>query len=97
MEINLPSTGCNIFYGDYVDNYNGNTRIRYYINEGKLIKNNTTTYNYNNTPSGAHCLTSEDVLEYRPQDTVYFPVISLAMCSFVFVILYKIIIKRLLP
>lgn len=97
MEIDLPSTGCNVFYGTYLDNYTGNTRTRYYVHEGVLIKNNTSTTSYNQTPSGAYCLTSADTLKYRPQDTVYFPVIALAMCSFVFVILYKIIIKRLLP
>lgn len=97
MEIELPSSGCNIYYGTYLDNYLNNTRTRYYINEGKLIKNNVTTSSYNTTPSGAYCLTSADKLLYRPQDTIYFPIISLAICSFVFVILYKIIVKRLLP
>lgn len=97
MEVELPSTGCNIFYGTYVDNYYNNTRTRYYIHEGKLIKNNTSTSSYNTTPSGAYCLTSADKLLYRPQDSVYFPFFALAMCLVVFVILYKLFIKRLLP
>lgn len=97
MEIELPSTGCNIFYGSYIDNYNNYTRTRYYIHEGRLILNNSQTYNYNATPSGAHCLTSSDVLLYRPQDTIYFPALSLAMCVFAFWLIYKIIFRRLLP
>lgn len=97
MEIDLPANGCNVFYGTYIDNYYNNTRTRYYLHEGSLIKNTETSYSYSGIPSGAHCLTSDDTLSYRPQDTVYFQFLSLAMCVFVFVILYKIIIKRLLP
>lgn len=95
MEIVLPSTGCNVFYGTYIDNYYNNVRRRYYIHEGKLVLNNMTSYA--STPSGAYCLTSSDKLLYRPQDSIYFPALSLAMCVLAFVILYKFIIKRLLP
>lgn len=51
----LPG-GCNVFYGEYIDNYNGTTRKRYYFDSyGQLILSQTTTRV--NTPSGVSCLT----------------------------------------
>lgn len=51
----LPG-GCNVFYGTYIDNYNGNTRRRYYFDSyGQLILSQTTSRV--NTPSGVSCLT----------------------------------------
>lgn len=51
----LPG-GCNVFYGGYIDNYNGSTRRRYYFDSyGRLILSQTTTRV--NTPSGVSCLT----------------------------------------
>lgn len=97
MKIDVPANGCNVFYGTYIDNYYNNIRTRYYIHEGSLIKNNETSYSYSGVPTGAHCLTSNDSLVYRPQDTVYFQFLSMAMCVFAFFLLSKLIIKRLLP
>lgn len=51
----LPG-GCNVFYGEYIDNYNGTTRKRYYFDSyGRLILSQTTSRA--NTPSGVSCLT----------------------------------------
>lgn len=51
----LPG-GCNVFYGTYIDNYNGNTRRRYYFDSyGQLILTHTTSRV--DKPSGVSCLT----------------------------------------
>lgn len=51
----LPA-GCNVFYGAYIDNYNGTTRRRYYFDSyGRLILTHTTTRV--DKPSGVSCLT----------------------------------------
>ena len=98
MEIELPSTGCNVFYGSYLDNYtnNGYTRTRYYFNEGKLVKSNTSQSNYNSIPSGATCITTGDLV-YKPELGVYVPFLAMTLFVFVLILVYKIIIKRLLP
>lgn len=98
MEIELPTTGCSIFYGSYIDHYtsNGYTRTRYYINEGKLVKNNTSSSNYNSIPSGATCLQQGDLV-YRPELEVYIPFLASSLFIFALILVYKIFIKRLLP
>ena len=98
MEIELPSQGCNIFYGTYIDNYsnNGYTRTRYYLNEGKLVKNNTSQSNYNSIPTGATCIVTGDLI-YKPELEVYVPFLAMTLFVFVLILVYKIIIKRLLP
>lgn len=94
MEIALPSSGCNIYYGTYIDNYLNNTRIRYYINEGQLIESTRSTYS--SIPSGYHCLTQGDLV-YKPELQIYFGVFSLAIFCLALSLIYKVIIKRLLP
>lgn len=50
----LPE-GCNVFYGTYIDNYNGSTRRRYYLDSyGQLILTQTTSRA--DKPSGVSCL-----------------------------------------
>lgn len=52
---NLPR-GCNVFYGNYIDNYDGNRRTRYYLDSyGQLIPSTITTSN--SRPTGAQCMT----------------------------------------
>lgn len=51
----LPA-GCNVFYGNYIDNYNGTTRNRYYLDSyGQLILSQKSTNV--NRPTGIQCLT----------------------------------------
>lgn len=51
----LPN-GCNVFYGTYVDNYNGNTRTRYYFDSyGQLIESQRVANV--NRPTGVVCMT----------------------------------------
>lgn len=94
MEIELPQNGCNIFYGSYIDNYNNNVRTRYYINNGELVENNRQSYNYNPTPSGAVCI---DSLSYGSDTSIYFEFISAIIVVFAVYLIYKVILRRLLP
>lgn len=51
----LPS-GCNVFYGTYIDNYNGTRRTRYYFDSyGQLIPSTITTDS--SRPKGSQCMT----------------------------------------
>lgn len=94
MEIELPTQGCNVFYGTYIDNFNGYTRTRYYINDGELVASNSQSYNYNPTPSGAICI---DSLTYRSDVPIYFEALSILIVALAFWLIYRVIIKRLLP
>lgn len=95
MEIELPTTGCNVFNGTYIDNYYNNTRTRYYFNDGQLIE--SSRQNYNIIPNGVTCLNSTQHIFYKPELEIYFGVLSLAICLLAFSLIYKIMIKRLLP
>lgn len=94
MEITLPQQGCNVYYGTYIDNYYNNTRTRYYINDGMLVASNSQSYNYNAIPTGAVCI---DSLTHHSEYGVYFQFISLAVFALAFYLIYRVIIKRLLP
>lgn len=94
MEIQLPSNGCTIFYGSYVDHYLNNTRRRYYINNDKLVLNNTSSYN--SIPSGSNCISTGDLV-YKPEMAIEFPFLAFGLIAFAIFMVYKVIIKRLLP
>lgn len=94
MEIQLPTGGCNIFYGNYIDHYLNNTRRRYYINNNKLILNSTSTYS--SMPSGYNCISQGDI-HYNPELAIEFPFLAFGLVVFALLMVYKVIIKRLLP
>lgn len=94
MEIQIPTNGCSIFYGSYIDHYYNGVRRRYYINNEKLVLSNTSSYN--TMPSGYTCLSQGDIT-YKPENQVWFPALSLALIVFALSLVYKIIIKRLFP
>lgn len=89
MEIELPSDGCNIYYGTYIDNYHSNVRTRYYINENHLIK--STTSSYNNMPNGYVCM-EQGSLIYKPEIEVYFNVISIIFAIIIFIFAVRLIL-----
>lgn len=62
MRVQLPTTGCNVYYGNYIDNYASGVRSRYYLNDGNLVLSTQT--NYNSQPMGANCITE---LSYKPE------------------------------
>ena len=98
MDVELPSTGCNIlvsatsFY-----NYSSDTRTRdtYYIYEGVAHKQSSQYNQYGYTYTG-DCLSTGDLV-YNPSLKVQFPVISFCLVCFVLILVYRVIIKRLLP
>lgn len=94
MDVELPSTGCNISSSSgYIDNYSGNIRTRYLVNENKLVKVYSTSYS--NRPSDYICLSTGDLV-YKPELAIYFQFISAIMILIATVILLKITIGRLL-
>lgn len=92
MEIELPKSGCNVFYGNYIDNYDNTIRTRYYIHNGELIPNEIDENA--SMPTGLICA---DTLSYRPELSIYFEGISILILLFVAFLIYRVIIKRLLP
>lgn len=98
MDVVLPSTGCNIinsatsFY-----NYSDDSRTResWVIYEGVAHLQSSTYSQYGYTYSG-DCLSTGD-LQYKPEVSVYFPVIAFLICCSILLLIYNIFIKRLLP
>lgn len=98
MDVELPDTGCNIissataFY-----NYSPDSRTRdtYVIYEGKAFLQSSSYSQYGYTYTGT-CLHTGDLV-FKPESTVYFPVLSFAIICFILIFIYNVIIKRLLP
>lgn len=98
MDVVLPASGCNIINNSTTFyNYSNNNRQRdtYIIYDGKAFLQSTSTsttgYNYTGT-----CLHTGDLV-YKPELSVYFPVISFCIVCFALLVIYHIFIKRLLP
>lgn len=98
MNVELPSTGCNILTGaDTFYNYSpdGHTRQTFAIYQAQAKKvsesYNQVGYNYSGT-----CLNTGDLV-YKPELQIYFPILSFALFSFVIFLVYRVIFKRLLP
>lgn len=97
MEIGLPTTGCNVYYGTYFDNYNGNVRRRYYFDDnGSYIQNNIQ-YNYNGQNYDISPYTCIQSVPFRNDLPILWEFMALAVCTLVACLIYKVIIKRLLP
>ena len=81
MNVELPSTGCNILQSDnLIYNYSNNNRTRreYAIYEGKLYLRNETTSNYDLSHNGT-CLSTGDLV-YKPElKGVWFPIVAFVM------------------
>lgn len=74
MNVELPSTGCNISQSaGYIDNYYNNTRTRYVVDNNRLVRVYQTTYT--SQPTGYTCLRTGD-LTYNPEISVYFQIIA---------------------
>lgn len=99
MDVVLPSTGCNIinsstsFYNYSAD---GRTRQTYIIFDGQALLQSSTYNQYGYTYTG-DCLSTGDLV-YKPEyKEVLFPLLSLLSFLFILGLVYKIIIKRLMP
>lgn len=84
--------------------YYYNSQVKAYVwkyvtltDSGKFVSK-IKSYQSQGSPdlTSLNCLTEDDLIIY-PQGQVYFPLFSIAILVFIFALLYKIIIKRLLP
>ena len=95
MDVELPTTGCNIINSStsfYNYSSDAKTRENYVIYEGKAILQSTTYNQYGYSYSGT-CLHTGDLI-YKPELQVYFPLLSFTLISFTFYLAYKIILWR---
>ena len=99
MDVQLPTSGCNIinsatsFY-----NYSPDSRTRdnYVIYDGKIFLQSSTYNQYGYTYSGT-CLHTGDLV-YKPEYKDFImPFVAIVAFIFILSLVYKIIIKRLLP
>lgn len=98
MDVELPSTGCNIINSStsfYNYSPDSKTRETYVIYDGKALKQSSTYNQYGYTYSG-DCLITGDIV-YRPEIGIYFPILSFFIICSILLFIYHIIIKRLLP
>ena len=98
MDVELPSTGCNILTGSTsFYNYNSNNTVRdvYYIYEGVAHKQSSSYNQYGYTYTG-DCLITGDLV-YKPELQVFFPLAQFCLICFIILMIYRIFIKRLLP
>lgn len=87
MDVELPNSGCNYFTSSsQFTNYNNNSARTYIINEGKPVLIRTSSYN--TVPSGANCLHTGDIV-YKPDFLVYSQFMSIILCVFIGVLLWK--------
>lgn len=98
MDVQLPSTGCNILLSStsfYNYSPDRRTRRRYYIFEdtAHLESESYSQYGYDYTGT---CLHTGD-LKYRPELQIYFPFLAALILLFGLFVVYRVIIKRLLP
>lgn len=92
MEIELPDQGCNVYYGTYIDNYNGNVRTRFYLNENQLIPSSTSSYT--RLPDGVQCLDSSTSIVYKPESHVYFEFMAIIGTLFILFSAVRLILYR---
>lgn len=77
MEIeNVPTSGCNVMYNGYFDNYHNGIRSRFYIVENKAIL--STVNNYYSLPDGYRCFNSSELV-YKPELPIYFEFMSVIL------------------
>lgn len=98
MDVELPSSGCNIinsstsFYNYHSDDH---TRDTYIIFDGQAILQTTSTSQYGYTYTGT-CLNTGDLV-YKPELQVYFPLLSMVLFGFTLWLVWRTIIRSLLP
>lgn len=88
-EITIPSEGCSVFYGSYIDTYYNGQRTRYYLNENHLIRSSTTSSS--GIPHGAVCLTQGE-LRYKPESEVWFTLVSILIFGAILALAVRLII-----
>lgn len=87
MNVELPTQGCNYFTStSQFTNYNNNIATTYVINEGVAIA--TRRQNYTTIPTGYICISNGDI-KYKPEFLVYAQFMSIILCAFIGVLLWK--------
>lgn len=90
MNVELPTTGCNIINSSttfYNYSPDGRTRTYYVIYDGKAIKQSETYNQYGYSYSG-DCLNTGDLL-YKPELVPIFQWCSIILCALIAVLLWK--------
>ena len=98
MDVVLPDSGCNILISSssfYNYSSDSRTREQYYIYDGVAKKQSSTYNQYGYTYTG-DCLVTGDLV-YKPELQVYFPLLQFCVICFVFLMIYRVFLKRLLP
>lgn len=98
MNVELPSSGCNIINSStsfYNYSSDAHTRESYVIYEGVAYLQSTQTNQYGYTYSG-DCLNTGDLV-YKPELQIEFSIYSVLIIVLLIVLIYRVMIKRLLP
>ena len=96
MDVELPSTGCNISNSSgYIDNYYNGIRTRYLLNENKAVKVYQTSYTGSNPTQYYTCLHTGDII-YKPELSIYFQVIAGGMIFLATAVIFHIIFERII-
>lgn len=98
MNVELPSTGCNILISDtsfYNYSNDRRTRQRWYIYNGTahLESSSTSTYGYDYTGT---CIHTGDLV-YKPEIQVYFPIIAFCIICAITYFIHTLITRRAMP
>lgn len=98
MNVELPSTGCNILNSSTTFyNYSSDRRTRQtyviYDGEAHLISQSTSQYGYDYTGT---CMSTGDLV-YKPELKIYFPFIASLIFVFSLYVVWRVIGRRLLP
>lgn len=98
MDVELPTTGCNILINSssfYNYSQDSRTRNQYYIYDGVAHLQSSTTNQYGYTYTG-DCLSTGDLV-YKPELKVWYPLSAFCVICFLLLMIYRIFLKRLLP
>lgn len=99
MNVELPTTGCNIIQSSttfYNYSPDAKTRESYVIYDGQALLQ-SSSYNDRGYAYTGTCLTTGDLV-YKPEYKDFImPLTAFLVFCFILSLVYKIIIKRLLP
>lgn len=87
MYVDLPDNGCNYFTSPTgFTNYFNGVATTYIISEGKAIRTRQTTYS--TLPTGYVCI-GDNTIPFKPDFVVYAQFISIILCGFIGVLLWR--------
>lgn len=98
MNVELPSTGCNVINSStsfYNYSPDSKTRETYVIYEGVAHLQSSSYNQYGYSYTGT-CVHTGDFV-YKPELQVIFPFYAFILAVILFILVYRVMIKRLLP